>query len=224
MNVLMAHSCPLLRAELRSILTRVHDVVLIGEVDTADCLPSLCWRLCPDMVLLEPEWLDSTAIRTYLDDHLPCLRILLFGNSDAIALSQYVSSAYVAGYIPFDVEPDTLVQALCTIAHGGTWFTEDTIAQLRAVNTEERAEHALSKREEEVLQLLVRCYSNQEIAAILGISDKTVAKYLGSLYSKLGVDSRLAAAIYAVQHSLVELPKPSNGSNTTPFKRRKMSQ
>ncbi|MEM8532494.1 MAG: response regulator transcription factor [Chloroflexota bacterium] len=224
MNVLMAHSCPLLRAGLRSTLTYVRDVVLIGEVDTTDCLPGLCWRLCPDMVLLEPKWLDSTAIRTYLNNHLPRLRILLFGDSDAIALSRYVTLAYVAGYVPFDVEPDTLVQALRTIAHGGTWFTEDTIAQLRAVNTEERVEHALSKREQEVLQLLVQCDSNQEIAAILGISDKTVAKYLGSLYSKLGVDSRLAAAMYAVQHGLVELPKPSNGSNTTPFKRRKTSQ
>lgn len=224
MDVLMAHSCPLLRAGLRSTLTHVRDIVLIGEADTEDHLPDLCRRSRPDMVLLEPKWLENDVIRTYLDDHLPRLRLLLFGNSDTTALSRYVTSEYVAGYVPFDVEPDTLVQALRTIAHGGTWFTEDIIAQLRAVNTEERSEHALSKREQEVLQLLVQCHSNQEIAAILGISDKTVAKYLGSLYNKLGVDSRLAAAMYAVQHDLVELPKPSNGSNTTPFKRRKTSQ
>jgi DNA-binding NarL/FixJ family response regulator len=61
----------------------------------------------------------------------------------------------------------------------------------------------LTKRELEVLALVVEGKTNQEIGLALGISDKTVEKHLEGIFGKLGVASRVAAAVHAVRDGLV---------------------
>jgi DNA-binding NarL/FixJ family response regulator len=61
----------------------------------------------------------------------------------------------------------------------------------------------LSKREQDVIQLLVEGRSNQEIAAALFISPHTAANHVASIMNKLGLDSRTAVATYAIRHGLV---------------------
>ena len=65
------------------------------------------------------------------------------------------------------------------------------------------AKHNLSPREMEVLQLLVDGRSNQEMAAELFISPRTVESHVANILGKLSLDSRAAAAVYAVRHGLV---------------------
>jgi ATP/maltotriose-dependent transcriptional regulator MalT len=62
----------------------------------------------------------------------------------------------------------------------------------------------LSRREQEILRLLVEGHSNQEIGAALFISAHTAAKHVANILGKLGVESRTAAATYALRHGLVE--------------------
>jgi DNA-binding CsgD family transcriptional regulator len=62
---------------------------------------------------------------------------------------------------------------------------------------------ALTDRELEVLRQVVAGKTNQEIAVILGISYKTVEKHVDSIYSKLGVASRVEAAVTAIQNKLI---------------------
>lgn len=65
------------------------------------------------------------------------------------------------------------------------------------------AKHNLSPRELDVLRLLVDGLSNQEIAAELFISPRTVESHVANVLGKLSLDSRAAAAVYAVRHGLV---------------------
>src|SRR5262249_57235052 len=66
-----------------------------------------------------------------------------------------------------------------------------------------RADHRLTAREVEVLQLVATGRSNKEIAATLVISEHTVARHVQNIFTKLGVASRTAAGAFAHEHGLV---------------------
>ena len=68
------------------------------------------------------------------------------------------------------------------------------------------AAHGLSPREREVLGLVASGATNREIAAALYLSEKTVARHLSNIFTKLGVSSRSAATAYAYEHGLVGAP------------------
>ena len=65
------------------------------------------------------------------------------------------------------------------------------------------AAHGLSPRELEVLRLVATGKSNREIAAVLVISEHTVARHVQNIFTKLGVPSRTAAGAFAFEHDLV---------------------
>jgi DNA-binding NarL/FixJ family response regulator len=62
----------------------------------------------------------------------------------------------------------------------------------------------LTNREVDVLRLLARGHTNQQIARHLGLSPKTVSNHVEHTYIKLGVSSRAAATLYAIQHGLLD--------------------
>ena len=68
---------------------------------------------------------------------------------------------------------------------------------------EEVGSTVLTEREMDVLRLVVEGKTNQEIALALGISDKTIEKHLQGVFAKLGVASRVEAAVHAVREGLV---------------------
>ena len=77
---------------------------------------------------------------------------------------------------------------------------------LDAVVTADAPDHGLSPREREVLTLVASGLTNREIAAELFLSEKTVARHLSNIFTKLGVSSRAAATAYAYEHQLVSSP------------------
>jgi DNA-binding NarL/FixJ family response regulator len=99
-------------------------------------------------------------------------------------------------------------------ARGETSSLEDAVAIADQVmaeweawpgtrETEQRNTYGLSRREREVLRLLVTGATNRQIAEALFISVPTVKVHVGSILNKLGLESRTAAAIFAIQHQLV---------------------
>ena len=106
------------------------------------------------------------------------------------------------GYVLKDTEPDTVVDALRTVASGGVVLGPkvgpDVLATLQQKPTHLPAPFdKLTTREREILAELVSGHSNAEIARRLGLSGKTVRNYLTSVFDKLGVDGRVQAAMLA---------------------------
>src|SRR4029450_6590519 len=77
------------------------------------------------------------------------------------------------------------------------------LGALDAASTSEVSDHGLSPREREVLTLVAGGLTNREIAAELFLSEKTVARHLSNIFTKLGVSSRAAAPAFAYEHGLV---------------------
>jgi DNA-binding NarL/FixJ family response regulator len=116
------------------------------------------------------------------------------------------------GYLLKDIHPDDLVQALRQAYRGQVQLHPEAAEKLMTAIAEEEAvpasrspAHAaseLTEREFEVLLLIADGLSNQKIAENLVISQKTVKSHVGSILSKLNLEDRTQAAIYALKHDL----------------------
>ncbi|MFC1998866.1 DNA-binding response regulator [Chloroflexota bacterium] len=112
------------------------------------------------------------------------------------------------GYILNNSNPQQLAQALLRISNSSKsdLHSVDTMLVTEYQENKEQKEEPdndLSKREEEVLQLVAKGTSNREIASTLFISENTVKTHLRNIMNKLGVTNRSQAAVYAVKVNLV---------------------
>jgi len=124
------------------------------------------------------------------------------------------------GYLLKDIHPDELVQAVRQAHQGKVQLHPDIAKKLMAAVMNEAhppataphaqpqpaAGDALTERERDVLKLIARGLNNREIAETLVISEKTVKTHVSSILSKLQLDDRTKAAIYALQHNLADEP------------------
>jgi len=159
----------------------------------------------PDILLLDMELPDlkGTEVAQRLQQQKSSVKILaLSAHADRIYIQELLESG-ASGYLMKEEAPQTILDAVRGVAHGEEgWVSRSIAAQMVSwVRDEEAA--TLTPREMDVLKLVVEGRTNQSIAVNLGISEKTVEKYLESLYTKLGVTSRVEAAVHAIREGLV---------------------
>jgi DNA-binding NarL/FixJ family response regulator len=100
--------------------------------------------------------------------------------------------------------PETILEAIRGVANGEQgWVSRRIAAQMSVIMRAEEPFANLTPRERQVLKLVVNGNTNQGIGVALGISEKTVEKYLESIFTKLDVSSRVEAAVLAVREGLV---------------------
>ncbi|ULA61425.1 MAG: DNA-binding response regulator [Nitrospira sp.] len=194
----------LVRVGLRTLLNSVPDFTVVGEASTqSDALP-LVLQHNPDIVVVFLRVQDGTGIETAQEilTHLPETRLLFLADTlnDTILLSAVSTGAH--GYVLQDSGSETLMHALRSITKGQAYLdpgvTRHTFAYLRKVadREPERGRHLLSPQERRLLPLIAQGKTNKEIAAELGLSDKTVKNYLANVYSKLHLTRRSQAAAF----------------------------
>jgi DNA-binding NarL/FixJ family response regulator len=130
-----------------------------------------------------------------------------------LALSTYDNRQYIlgllasgaAGYLIKEEVPETIIEAVRGVARGEQgWVSRRVAAKMTVwMQGDSTKEGELTEREVEVLRLVVAGKTNQEIGFALGISPRTVEKHVDSLYGKMGVSSRVEAAVSAVRDKLI---------------------
>ncbi len=127
-----------------------------------------------------------------------------------LALSAYDDERYVrgmleagaVGYLLKDEAPETIVAAVRAAARGEGYFSPPVAAKVAAWVRGERP-GGLTEREVEVLKLVAKGLSNKEIAHKLKVKKRTVEFHVGNILRKLGVASRVEAAVWAKEHRVV---------------------
>ncbi len=160
------------------------------------------------MLLLDLNMPGPSPIETVaaLRELCPATRVLVLTAYDDDAYVRAVVAAGAAGYVLKDDATEAVVRAIRTVMEGDTWFSRSIMEKLVQRGTDasiQAGRQELTSRELDVLRLVVDGKTNQEIALALAISVKTVEKHLGEVFAKLGVASRVEAAVQAVRAGLV---------------------
>ena len=205
-RVILADDHPVTRGGIRNLLEKAPDIKVVGEAnDGAEAL-RLVAELAPDVLLLDMEMpgIKGVEVARKLQAASAPVRIL--------ALSAYDDKQYIlellasgaSGYLVKEEVPETIVEAVRGVARGEQgWVSRRVAAQMVSWTREEPEKLGLTDREIEVLRLVVAGKTNQEIGLALNISEKTVEKHLDGVFTKLGVSSRVEAAVRAVRTGLV---------------------
>lgn len=206
-RVLLADDHPVVRKGARFLLEQAPDIVVVAEASSGLEVVPLVTQMQPDVLLLDMllPGLSGIEVAHQLRKMISSVRILGFSaHADAYFIRTLMQNG-AAGYLLKDEAPDLLLQAIRSVAQGENgWYSRQAAAKISTwLQQAPEQSHPLTVRELDVLTQLVAGKTNQEIAATLDISEKTVEKHLHSLFIKVDVSSRVEAAVYAVQKGLV---------------------
>jgi len=190
-------------------------IEVVGEAVNGMEAVEIAHRAQPDVILLDlvmPQMDGFQAIPRIIEcsPHSRIIILTSFGEEDRVVPA---IQAGAHGYLLKDIAPDQLIQAIRNAYRGEVQLHPSAAQQLMsAVAHKEMAADvrssrletgALTDRECEVLSLVTRGLSNREIAEKMFISDKTVKSHVSNILSKLHLEDRTQAAIYALKHGLV---------------------
>lgn len=211
-RLLLADDHKMLREGLRrTLVEKGFDVV--GEAEDGVEAIELAHRLLPDVVLMD-------VTMPNLDGVEACRQVKAAADSPKVVmLTMHVDNevltnairAGASGYLIKDCSTDEIADAVRTAARGETVLSpqlaKTMLEEVRRLDQKSRneEERTVTKREEEVLQLIADGCSTSEVAEQMFISQKTVKNHLASIYGKLDARDRTQAVLQAVRMGIVEL-------------------
>ncbi|RYG87119.1 MAG: response regulator transcription factor [Alphaproteobacteria bacterium] len=175
---------------------------VVGTAQTSVEAIALAGRERPDVLTLDLSMPGDvfSAIRV-MSERLPTLRIVIFTAYDDVAMAVRAIDAGAHAFVLKGRPSDDLFEAIAAV-QDGEFFVSPPFAQKLAAGTEGRAAclhapqgPALSQREVEIVDLLMKGRSNKEIARELGLTEKTIKHYMTNLMTKLKVRNRLEVVI-----------------------------
>lgn len=200
-RVLLADDHAIVRSGLSNALRDLPGLEIIGEVSDGQAVLVALDRLRPDLLLIDvamPHF-DPIATTRYIRAHYPHMRILVVSAYDDDVYVQGLLGAGVDGYHLKDQPLGDLRQAVQRVLAGGRWLSDPLVDKL-AHRSSPSGIPSLTNRQRDLLLLLHEGLDNQAIARQTGLSVKTVENHLTRLYRQIGVQSRLEAARFAMQH------------------------
>jgi len=198
----------IVREGLRTLLGDEPMIDIIGEAGNADDAIDIIEKISPDVVLMDvalPGRSGIEAAAAIKEMQLPSKVVLLTSTlGDDLHLQQAIDAG-VMGYLLKDVSKSELLWSIESAHRGAPVFHPAVQKQLLRRASGERLPHEeLTPRELDILCEIARGKSNKAISYDLNLTEGTVKGYVSVVLSKLGVDDRTQAALYAVRHGLTQ--------------------
>ena len=211
-RIVIADDHSVVRRGLRMFLAMDPELVVVGEAANGEEAVHLARLLLPDIVLMDllMPVMDGITATATIRRELP--------DTEVLALTSVLEDASVVGavragaigYLLKDTNAEALCRAIKAAAAGQVQLTPQAAARLMQVVSAPESPEDLTERETEVLCLLAQGQSNKQIAHSLNISEKTVKVHVSNILSKLAVQSRTQATLYAIRIGLVSAGSSDN--------------
>jgi two-component system response regulator NreC len=209
LRVLLIDDHTVVRAGLRLLLESEDGIEVVDEAgDLADAVFKVR-RHKPDLILLDVRLPDGDGVEAIgrLRSEAPDSRVLILSMEDDPHHVRQAFANGADGYILKEAAENELMQAVKEIAGGGRYLHPELGARVMQADTAQRQRDEadpLSEREHEVLRLLARGHTNQEIAQMLFISVRTAETHRAHIMQKLRLRSRAELVSYAIEHGLLD--------------------
>jgi DNA-binding NarL/FixJ family response regulator len=206
-RVILVDDHPVVRLGLSAIIGLQRDMQVAGEAGTGEDACKLCDRVPADVVLMDlrlPGMSGVEAMRNIRKVH-PGLRFIVLTTYEGDENIHRALEAGAQAYLLKGMSHDELANAIRTV-HAGKKFLPACISRSLA---ERPPGSALSARELEVLELIVKGLTNKEIGEALSISEATVKWHVNIIFGRLNVTDRTQATVAAIQRGIVQLNRPS---------------
>jgi DNA-binding NarL/FixJ family response regulator len=211
-RICIADDQALVRSGFRALLALFDGLSVVAEAEDGEAAVQAVLTEKPHVLLLDMRMprLNGVQVISALaaKEALPATLLLTTFEDDAALVAGVRAGA--RGYLLKGVTPEVLVDAIRTVAAGGSYLYAPLAAAANAPNQPAEwhkdaigAPHDLTERETDVLKLMTSGISNREIAKALKIGEGTVRNHASNIFLKLGVTDRTKAVLYALRERLV---------------------
>lgn len=204
-RILVADDERLIREGVIAILSHQKDMIVVGEARDGIEAVEITRKTMPDVILLDMVMPRQDGLSTIpqLVELNPAARILVLTSFAEANIIYQSIKAGALGYLLKDATRVQLLQAIRDVNDGKASISPDIAMKvIQEINHPANVMYTsdpLTPREAETLHLITRGLSNQEIADILVVHERTIAKYVSNILGKLHLANRTQAALYAIQ-------------------------
>lgn len=208
-KVIHADDHGILRYGIRHYLSDAEDIELVGEASNGEECIRLFEKLSPHVCLIDIEMPDKNGLEVVrlIRQKDSEVKLLIFSAHTDQQILVRAKEAGVNGYLPKGTPKQKIIETIRSIAAGNQVFSDEISTTVAASQPEAHLDDVLSnnitKRELEILELVVAGKSSPEIAEQLFISRRTVDTHRNNLMQKLDIHNTASLVRYALQHNLV---------------------
>lgn len=206
-RVLFVDDHEMVRIGISSYLSTQEDISVIGEAASGREGIEKAEELEPDVILMDLVMDDMNGIEAtqHIKKHQPSVKIVMLTSFIEDNEVYQALDAGVDSYILKTTSADDIANAIRKTYNKESIFEPEVLVKMRnRMNQKAELFEMLTEREMEILLLIAKGYSNQEIASASHITIKTVKTHVSNILSKLEVQDRTQAVIYAFQHNLIQ--------------------
>jgi DNA-binding NarL/FixJ family response regulator len=190
---------------LQKILADAPHIKIDGVYNSGDDLLLAMEHRVPDVLLLDIQMPGKSGpeLAVIISKKYPSVKMIALTNVDVISQVKQMLQKGCLGYLLKDVSPEILLKAIETVHLGEQFLKEDFKTQLLNSLTGSETNHLITRREKEILKLIVEENTNQEIALKLFLSLRTVENHRNNLLQKLQVKNTAGLVKVAIQQGIV---------------------
>jgi two-component system, NarL family, response regulator LiaR len=211
LKILIVDDHKLFREGLKLLLMNLEEIGEVWEASDGEIFLNMIKTCDPDLVLMDIEMpkingIDATIRALEVYPNMKIMALSMYGDEEYF---QKMVDAGVCGFLLKNSEFSEVRKAILTASQGNNYFTEEILYSLvnrfKTKPPQVDPAVALSDRESDVLLLICKGLSNQEIADKLFISKRTVDHHRASLLTKTDTRNAASLVIYAIKHKMIEV-------------------